>query len=526
VFTAHSEPKLKYYMSHSFDAQFATLFRKWEFSCREKKTRSGPRKFEETKKGKELAKKGPNVKSESKKPRAEEEQESSTANGDSSATANGANGTVSDETKRKIQEEARKKLAERMKGKGTPKSSPIKDQEDDEEGRSSGKKKSKKVLRDWGASDKVDSKTMKNLDASAGRNENGEAAVRTDLLEGSFADSDEDFSGAVDNFDSDDEEEEEETKVQKGFFSKLGGKIQNWTGNKTLEEDDLDPVLEGIRESLMAKNVAAEITQRLCESVKSTLVGTKTKSFTSVRATVREAIASSVKKILTPKHSVDILKAALKQKEAGKPYVVVFIGVNGVGKSTNLAKVGHYLKTMGRLSIMLAACDNFRAGAVEQLKTHGRNLDVPVFDKGYKSDPAVIASEAIREAKNTKTDVVLIDTAGRMQDNEPLMRALAKLVSVNNPNLVLFIGEALVGNDGVDQLSKFNQSLIDLSQSREPRTIDGIILSKFDTVDDKVGAALSMVYTTGRPIVFVGTGQKYTNLRKLNVKTVTNALLS
>jgi signal recognition particle receptor subunit alpha len=122
--------------------------------------------------------------------------------------------------------------------------------------------------------------------------------------------------------------------------------------------------------------------------------------------------------------------------------------------------------------------------------------------------------------------VVLIDTAGRMQNNEPLMRALAKLVSLNDPDRILFVGEALVGNEAVDQLSKFNKALVDFSGKAEPRQIDGIILSKFDTIDDKVGAAISMTYTTGQPIYFVGTGQTYTDLRKLNVKSVVNSLLS
>mmetsp|Transcript_10185 Transcript_10185/g.8733 ORF Transcript_10185/g.8733 Transcript_10185/m.8733 type:complete len:217 (+) Transcript_10185:1282-1932(+) len=216
----------------------------------------------------------------------------------------------------------------------------------------------------------------------------------------------------------------------------------------------------------------------------------------------------------------------MRAKEQGRPFVMVFIGVNGVGKSTNLAKVAHLLKKKGGFSVLLAACDNFRAGAVEQIKTHGRCLEVPVFDQGYKSDPALIASAAIKEAMLRKIDCVLIDTAGRMQDNEPLMKALARLVALNQPDLIMFVGEALVGNDAVDQLTKFNKSLVDLSPVDKIREIDAILLTKFDTVDDKVGAAVSMTYSTGKPVLFVGTGQKYTHLRKLNVKTVVNTILN
>lgn len=176
---------------------------------------------------------------------------------------------------------------------------------------------------------------------------------------------------------------------------------------------------------------------------------------------------------------------------------------------------------------MMAGCDNFRAGAIEQLKTHCMCLDCPLYEKGYKDDPAIIAKEALQQAKTRGYDVVLIDTAGRMQGNEKLMRQLAKLVHINNPDVVLFVGEALVGNDAIDQLTKFNQSLIDYAvQDTNPRTIDGIIMTKFDTVDEKVGTALNMVYTTGKPIVFVGIGQKYPHLKRLNVQTVINALMS
>ncbi|KAI8431997.1 hypothetical protein MSG28_004526 [Choristoneura fumiferana] len=150
---------------------------------------------------------------------------------------------------------------------------------------------------------------------------------------------------------------------------------------------------------------------------------------------------------------------------------------------------------------------------------------VQLYEKGYGKDAAGIAMEAIRYASDSKIDVVLIDTAGRMQDNEPLMRALAKLIKVNEPDTVLFVGEALVGNEAVDQLVKFNQALADHSSTSNPHTIDGIVLTKFDTIDDKVGAAISMTYITGQPIVFVGTGQTYTDLKALNANAVVHALM-
>ncbi|CAG8494396.1 17261_t:CDS:10, partial [Funneliformis caledonium] len=199
--------------------------------------------------------------------------------------------------------------------------------------------------------------------------------------------------------------------------------------------------------------------------------------------------------------------------------------------STNLSKTCFWLLQNG-LKVLIAACDTFRSGAVEQLRVHVRNLNalgqnstVELYERGYGKDAAGIAKDAVNYAKANKFDVVLIDTAGRMQDNEPLMRALAKLVSVNNPDKIIFVGEALVGNEAVDQLTKFNQALKDFSGLQNPRQIDGMILTKFDTIDDKVGAALSMTYTTGQPILFVGTGQTYTDLKNMRVGHIVHALL-
>lgn len=169
------------------------------------------------------------------------------------------------------------------------------------------------------------------------------------------------------------------------------------------------------------------------------MLQTKTKSFTTVQKTVKDAMKDALRKILTPKRKIDLVVEVTKEREKLKPYVIVFVGVNGVGKSTNLAKVAYKLKN-AKLSVMLAACDNFRAGAVEQIQTHGRNLDVPVFQRGYKEEPATIAYEAIKDATRKHIDAVLVDTAGRMQDNAPLMKELARLVKLNKPNLVVFIG--------------------------------------------------------------------------------------
>lgn len=297
-------------------------------------------------------------------------------------------------------------------------------------------------------------------------------------------------------------------------------------GMRALTRDDIEPALAQFREALIGKNVAQDIADRLLESVATSLEGQQMESMTSVTTTMKRALDEALTRILTPRQSTDILADISAMKGNGRPYVITYCGVNGVGKSTSLAKTCYLLIENG-FKVLIAACDTFRAGAVEQLRTHVKCLGkgVELFDRGYGKDAAAVANDAIRRAKEGGFDVVLVDTAGRMQDNEPLMRALAKLVEVNRPDRLFFVGEALVGNDAVDQLKKFNAALSDHQRSANPRLIDGIVLTKFDTIDDKVGAAVSMVYTTGQPIVFVGVGQTYMDLRKMNTKALVRALL-
>jgi len=341
--------------------------------------------------------------------------------------------------------------------------------------------------------------------------------------------------GSVD-YDSEDEEEEVGPAVKAG--GKSGGMFSMFSslvGSKPLTREDLSPVLEKLRDNLIGKNVASEVASDLIESVMVKLEGSVMGTFQSLQRTVKDTLTASLMKLLTPKRRIDILRDVLESKENRKPYVITFCGVNGVGKSTNLAKICFWL-IENNFKVLIAACDTFRAGAVEQLRTHTRRLNslhpetdgkpmVQLYEKGYGKDAAGIAMEAINHARDTNIDVVLVDTAGRMQDNEPLMRSLAKLISVNGPDLVLFVGEALVGNEAIDQLVKFNAALADHSSQENPHTIDGIVLTKFDTIDDKVGSSISMTYISGQPIVFVGTGQTYTDLKSLNAKAVVTALM-
>lgn len=355
------------------------------------------------------------------------------------------------------------------------------------EGATGGAKSPVKQDRVWGDSTKVTSKDMEKLDYSKKFSKSGtmDGSEGQSQQRSSYFDDEEEF---VLDFDivSDDESNTGGKNVKKSsILSSLKNSIKSFAIGKNLTEEDLKPILEKFRDDLMGKNVAEEIARGITESLKVKLLSHKLQAFSSITELVKLSLKETLTKILTPKKSYDILSEAMKSRERGEPYVISFIGVNGVGKSTNLAKIAYLYKSQG-FSVMFAACDNFRAGAIEQLKTHGRNLDIPVYDRGYKDEPHRIAKEAIREARSKRIDVVLIDTAGRMQNNEPLMRALAKLVTVNNPDLVVFIGEALVGNDGVDQLTNFNNALVKYStEEKDRREINAILISKFDTVDEK-----------------------------------------
>ncbi|XP_055912514.1 signal recognition particle receptor subunit alpha homolog [Eupeodes corollae] len=434
---------------------------------------------------------------------------------------------LSQKSREQIIQDNRKKLMEKLAGKKSPQEEKKKTPKENE--------KVGKKPRVWELGG--DLKDMSNLDRSKDRPDERQIEPTQESKEMVGT-----MGGGIKDLEVESDEEEEDynqsnrsrgNEQKTGVFSLFRGIV----GSKNLTRANVEPALDKLKDHLISKNVASDIAQKLCDSVASKLEGKVLGTFESVAAAVKTALTESLVQILSPKRRVDIIRDALEAKRANRPFVMAFCGVNGVGKSTNLAKICFWL-IENDFNVLIAACDTFRAGAVEQLRTHTRHLNalhppqkhnnrtmVQLYEKGYGKDAAGIAMEAIKYANDTNVDVVLIDTAGRMQDNEPLMRALAKLIKVNDPDLVLFVGEALVGNEAVDQLVKFNQALADYSSNENPHIIDGIVLTKFDTIDDKVGAAISMTYITGQPIVFVGTGQTYTDLKAINAKAVVHALM-
>lgn len=295
-------------------------------------------------------------------------------------------------------------------------------------------------------------------------------------------------------------------------------------GKSNVDREAIQPIIASVREKLLERNVTSEVVNLILGKVVESVVGTEVTSWESLSTVLERALEAAIIRLLSSVAKVDVLTDVKEAKISRRPYVIAFIGVNGVGKSTSLSKLVYWLNQQN-LSVMVAACDTFRAGAVEQLRTHCQRLGCALFERGYEKDPATIAQQAIQQAMRQGTDVVMIDTAGRMQDNEPLMRSLAKLLTMNKPDLTLFVGEALVGGDGVSQIVEFERRLLAFASSKRNRVIDGIFLSKFDTIDDKVGTALSLVYMSSVPILFVGVGQTYEDIRRFEAQTVARALL-
>ncbi|KAH9845106.1 signal recognition particle receptor subunit alpha, partial [Teratosphaeria destructans] len=321
--------------------------------------------------------------------------------------------------------------------------------------------------------------------------------------------------------------------------SRLSGLFRNVVGGKTLSRADLHQPLQQMQTHLLEKNVAREAAERLTASVEADLLHHTTASFTSVDHTIRAAMARALTRILTPTSSLDLLRDvhATVAPPHPRPYVISIVGVNGVGKSTNLSKIAYFL-LQNHFRVLIVAGDTFRSGAVEQLRHHVRNLSelsrregvghVELFEKGYGKDAATVARDAVQYAsQDMRFDVVLIDTAGRRHNDPRLMSSLTKFGQLANPDKIFMVGEALVGTDSVAQARNFAKEFVDAKGQLRNNGVgmDGFIISKCDTVGDMVGTLVSMVHATGIPVVFLGVGQHYGDLRGLNVGWAVDKLM-
>ena len=280
-----------------------------------------------------------------------------------------------------------------------------------------------------------------------------------------------------------------------------------------LRAEKIQPILSELELTLVENDVALPVAERICEELAKRLEGVKVKRLGSRREIVREHLRQILLEILTTKEEVDLIRGVEAKKRQGQPYVILFLGVNGTGKTTTIAKIAHLLKQKG-YSIVLACSDTYRAGAIEQLEEHAKRLGVRMIRHRYGSDPAAVAYDAVEHARARGVNVVLIDTAGRMQTNRNLMNEMVKIKRVINPDLTILVVDALTGNDAAVQAEEFHESV----------GIDGTILTKVDA-DVKGGAALSVTYASGKPILFVGTGQRYEDLERFDPERFAQMIL-
>ena len=264
---------------------------------------------------------------------------------------------------------------------------------------------------------------------------------------------------------------------------------------------------------LLEGDVAIEVATEVIESVKNSLVGKKIKRSNDITEYTFYALRDAVAEIIDVEGK-SMTEMIEEKKAQNKPLVVMFVGINGTGKTTTIGKLANYYLKKGYTPV-IAASDTFRAGAIEQVTHHAENVGVKIIKHQKGSDPAAVAFDAVEHAQAQGKELVLIDTAGRMQTNTNLMDEMKKIKRVSKPDLVVFVGDALTGNDATEQAKKFNDAI----------DIDGVILTKADA-DSKGGASLSIGYVIKKPILFLGMGQGYDDIMEYDADWMLNQLFS
>ena len=280
-----------------------------------------------------------------------------------------------------------------------------------------------------------------------------------------------------------------------------------------LTAQQLHPILEQFKLNLIENDVAFPVADRVCEEMEKRLEGLQVRRLEDRKELVKENLEEVLLGVLSTKEEASLLEVVERRKSTNEPCTILFVGINGTGKTTSIAKIARMLNKKG-YSVVLACSDTYRAGSIEQLEEHAKRLGIRMIKHKYGADPAAVAYDAVSHAKARGTNVVLIDTAGRIQTDRNLMNELAKIKRIINPDLTLLTVDALTGNDAVMQAEEFHKTV----------GIDGTVLTKVDA-DVKGGTALSVTYATGKPIVFIGTGQRYEDLEEFQAEHFTRMIL-
>jgi fused signal recognition particle receptor len=297
-------------------------------------------------------------------------------------------------------------------------------------------------------------------------------------------------------------------KLRKGLSSAVNKIVVT-----ELKAEKLRPILEEFRLNLIENDVAVPVAYYISEELEKRLDGVQVKRLGDRKELVKDTLHAVLIEILTTKEEIRLLENIEQKRQMKEPYTILFVGINGTGKTTSIAKVAHFLMKKG-YSVVLSCSDTYRAGSIEQLEEHAKRLGVRMIKHKYGSDPAAVAYDAISHAQSRGINVVLIDTAGRIQTDRNLMSELTKIRRVVSPDLTILVVDALIGNDAVMQAEEFHKSV----------SIDGTILTKVDA-DVKGGASLSVTYVTGKPIVFIGVGQNYEDLEAFEPERFTQMIL-
>ncbi|MEM3565329.1 MAG: signal recognition particle-docking protein FtsY [Candidatus Bathyarchaeia archaeon] len=280
-----------------------------------------------------------------------------------------------------------------------------------------------------------------------------------------------------------------------------------------LKPENLRQILSEFKLNLIENDVAVPVAERICEEIEKRLNGVQVKRLEDKKKVVEQHLREVLLGVMRTNSKIDLFKAIEEKRKQREPFVIVFVGINGTGKTTTIAKVAKLLNNNG-YTVVLACSDTYRAGSIEQLETHAKRLGIRMIKHKYGADPAAVAYDAISHAKAHGIHAVLIDTAGRMQTNRNLMSELAKIKRVVNPDLTILTVDSLTGNDAVMQAEEFHKSV----------GIDATILTKVDA-DIKGGSALSVTYVTQKPILFVGTGQRYEDLEEFQPEKFVDMIL-
>lgn len=280
-----------------------------------------------------------------------------------------------------------------------------------------------------------------------------------------------------------------------------------------LKAENLRPTLSDFKISLVENDVAFPVAERICNEMEKRLDGIQVKRLEDRKKIVEKNLREVLLEVMLTNNKIDFFKGIEEKRKKGEPFVIVFVGINGTGKTTSIAKIACLLNKKG-YSVVLACSDTYRAGSIEQLEEHAKRLGIRMIRHAYGADPAAVAYDAISHAKAHGTNVVLIDTAGRIQTNRNLMNELAKVKRIVNPDLTILTVDSLTGNDAVMQAEEFHKSV----------NIDATILTKVDA-DVKGGSALSVTYVTKKPILFIGIGQTYDDLEEFNPEKFVQMIL-